>query len=82
MRIFFTKSAESEFLSLERPLAQRILQKIYSLKNNPFGQGSQKLAGGKGYRIRVGNYRIIYQVDRKGKIILIVKIGHRREIYR
>ena len=82
MRILFKKSAERELLSLEKPLAQRIFQKISSLKDNPLGGGSQKLEGGKGYRIRIGNYRVVYTVEKRTKTLFIVKIAHRREIYR
>ena len=82
MKILFVKSAEKELLRLKKSLAQRIFQKISLLKNNPYGQNSQKLEGNKGYRIRIGDYRVVYTIDKENKIILIIKIGHRREIYR
>ena len=82
MKILFVKSAEKELLRLNQSLGQRIFQKISLLKNDPYGQNSQKLEGGKGYRIRVGDYRVVYTIDKENKTILIIKIGHRREIYR
>ncbi len=81
MKIVFRRSAEKELLTLEKPLAQRIFQKISHLSDNPFGLGNQKLAGGKGYRIRIGNYRVVYVVDKPSKTVLITKIGHRKEVY-
>lgn len=82
MKILFVKSAEKELLSLNKSLGQRIVQKISLLKNNPYGQNSQKLEGSKGYRIRIGEYRVVYIIDKENKTILIIKIGHRKEIYR
>ena len=82
MKILFVKSAEKELLSLNKSLGQRIVQKISLLENNPYGQNSQKLEGSKGYRIRIGEYRVVYIIDKENKTILIIKIGHRKEIYR
>lgn len=82
MNISFVKSAEKELLHLNKNLGQRIFQKIGLLKNDPYGQNSQKLEGGKGYRIRIGDYRVIYTIDAKNQIILVIKIAHRRDVYR
>ena len=67
------------------PLAdlRRIHSKIEKLKKEPFPNGSEKLEGNEElFRIRSGDYRVIYQVLKARLLILIVKIGHRREIYR
>jgi mRNA interferase RelE/StbE len=82
MKILFVKSAEKELLHLNKNLGQKIFQKINLLKNDPYGQNNQKLEGGKGYRIRIGDYRVVYTIDKENKTILIIKIGHRREIYK
>ncbi|OGH06121.1 MAG: hypothetical protein A2W22_04415 [Candidatus Levybacteria bacterium RBG_16_35_11] len=82
MKILFVRSAERELLRLNRTLGKRIIRQIGLLKNNPYSLNSQKLEGGNGYRVRVGNYRIIYTVNKLNKTVLIIKIGHRREIYR
>lgn len=82
MRIDFVKSAEKELGKLDKRLSKRLLEKIQKLSNDPYGQDSQKLAGGKGYRIRLGDYRIVYIIDKSNKLVTIIKIGHRREIYR
>ncbi len=56
--------------------------KIRALQENPRPAGCKKLAERKGWRIRFGNYRVIYKIDDTQKIITIVGVGHRREIYR
>ena len=81
MKILFVKSAEKELLRFNKNLGQRIFQKISLLKNDPYDQNSQKLEGNKGYRIRIGDYRVVYTIDNKNQTILIIKIGHRRNIY-
>lgn len=82
MKLFYKPSAEKELLKLEKKLAQRIFKKIDLLKNNPYGLSSQKLEGGKGFRIRIGDYRVIYTVDKGHRELTIIKIRHRREVYR
>jgi len=82
VKILFVKSAEKELLKLDKNLIKRILEKISLLENDPFGQNSQKLGGGKGYRIRIGDYRVVYTVDKTAKIVTIIRIRHRRDVYR
>ncbi len=81
MRIILLKSAQREFDRLPDEIAVRIGRKINLLKNNPYGFGSEKLSD-KGYRIRIGDYRVVNVIDKKRKSILIIKIGHRRDVYR
>ncbi len=52
------------------------------LADNPMPPKAKRLAGRNGYRIRVGDYRIIYEIQKSVLVILIIDIGHRREIYR
>ncbi|OGY29915.1 MAG: hypothetical protein A3A61_02560 [Candidatus Woykebacteria bacterium RIFCSPLOWO2_01_FULL_43_14] len=82
MKILYTKAAEKQIRQLEKFLLKRIYTKIGLLSSNPYPQDSQKLEENLGYRIRVGGYRIVYQLNKKAKTILIVKIAHRREVYR
>lgn len=82
MKITFAKSAEKEIFVLDRNLGKRIFKKINLLSKNPFGLGSKKLAGGKGFRIRIGDYRVVYMIDAKKKEAVIIKIRHRREVYK
>jgi mRNA interferase RelE/StbE len=61
----------------------RIVKRIHSLAEDPRPPGSEKLAGyDDQYRVRQGNYRIVYLIDDKRKEITIYRIGHRREVYR
>ena len=82
MKIAFVTSAEKELLHLDKRLGKRILEKISLLKDDPYGQNSQKLEGGKGYRIRIGNYRVVYIVNKQSRTVLIIKIAHRRDVYK
>ena len=60
----------------------RISRAILSLEKNPFPSGCKKLKNRDGFRIRVGDYRVLYLVDVKLKQIVVGSIGHRREVYR
>jgi mRNA interferase RelE/StbE len=62
---------------------QRIVRAIQALAQDPHAPGCEKLAGSEGrYRVRVGNYRVVYAVQHARRVVDIVKIGHRREVYR
>ena len=79
---FYSSKAQKELDKIDDKTALRISQKIYQLETDPYGQNSQKLGGGKGYRIRAGDYRVVYAVDKTAKTVTIIKIRHRREVYR
>ena len=82
-QIEFTPLAERQFKGFSRDIQIRLKKKIDSLSDNPRPSGVQKLAGEEDfYRIRIGDYRVIYQIRDKILFILILKIGHRREVYR
>ncbi|HAX61596.1 MAG TPA: type II toxin-antitoxin system mRNA interferase toxin, RelE/StbE family [Elusimicrobia bacterium] len=77
------KSAEKEIDKLLSKIHQRVSNAIVNLEKNARPVGSQKLHGSSdGYRIRVGNYRIIYTINDKNKIVEISDVGHRKEVYR
>ncbi|MDP3009183.1 MAG: type II toxin-antitoxin system RelE/ParE family toxin [Methylococcales bacterium] len=61
---------------------QKIIAAIYELADIPFPSGCKKLTGREAWRIRVGDYRVIYEVENERLTIFIIEIGHRREIYR
>lgn len=61
---------------------RRILAKAGSLCDDPRPTGSQKLAGAERYRLRQGNYRILYSIDDQRVLVEVVKIGHRKDVYR
>ena len=81
-KISIKKSAVKELKDIPKKELRKIIKHIQSLAQNPRPQGSQKLSGQGRFRIRQGDYRIVYSIEDKGSIIDIVKIGHRREIYR
>ncbi|NBY59180.1 MAG: type II toxin-antitoxin system RelE/ParE family toxin [Synechococcaceae bacterium LLD_019] len=61
----------------------RLIERIKSLSTQPRPSGSEKLAGRSSlYRVRQGNYRVIYSVDDQSRIVDVVKVGHRRDVYR
>lgn len=60
----------------------KIIEMIYALANNPYPHGCKKLSGREAWRIRIGNYRVIYEINESVLIILVVKIGHRKDIYK
>jgi mRNA interferase RelE/StbE len=65
----------------DKTLAARLVEAMRGLANNPRPFGSDKLAGREGpYRVRVGDYRIVYQIQDQALLVLVVKIGHRREV--
>ena len=79
----FTTSALREFRALDRQVQRRIASKINKLCEDPFPAGIKKLHGQPDhFRIRLGDYRIIYRVEAHRLVIVIVQIGHRREVYR
>lgn len=80
--LLLKKSAERELRKIPKADLQRITQRIKELAATPRPSGSEKLAGQDSYRIRQGDYRIVYTVDDDHKLIDIIKIGHRREVYR
>ncbi|MDJ0460441.1 type II toxin-antitoxin system RelE/ParE family toxin [Streptomyces sp. H27-C3] len=81
----FTAAAQRQLRALDRPVAMRILAALTALGDDPYPEdaGIKKLAGPSGlYRLRVGNYRVAYQVEDGELIILVVKVGDRSDVYR
>ncbi|MBI4057085.1 MAG: type II toxin-antitoxin system RelE/ParE family toxin [Elusimicrobia bacterium] len=76
------KSAEKELRSIPKPDLIRVTHKIQALAKNPRPLGCQKLSTEEKYRIRQGDWRVVYLINDQEKLIEIFKISHRREIYR
>ncbi|HEW78623.1 MAG TPA: type II toxin-antitoxin system RelE/ParE family toxin, partial [Phycisphaerales bacterium] len=74
--------AAKELEDIPKKDLRKIIKRIQSLAQNPRPHGSQKLSAQSRFRVRQGDYRIVYSVEDKNSIVDIVKIGHRREIYR
>lgn len=80
--IEFKKSARKEINKLPPEVAKEILKIIYSLATKPRPPHAKKMVGGAGWRLRIGSYRVIYTIEDKLLIIVIIRIGHRKDIYR
>ncbi len=80
--IFFKKSVFKDFKSIPKKDFKRVLERIESLAENPRLPGSKKLAGQERYRLRQGRYRILYSIQDQELTIWIVKVGHRKNVYR
>ena len=80
--IYFKESARKELNAIPKRDLRRIMEKIATLADNPRPAGSEKLSGQERYRIRQGNYRILYSIQDGELTIWVVKVGHRREVYR
>ncbi len=76
------KSALKELNGIPKKELQKILKKIRALSLNPRPQGSQKLSHREQYRFRQGDYRIVYSIRDDDLAVHIIKVGHRKEIYR
>lgn len=80
--VHFKPSAYKELQKLNPRTADKILAKIEGLSNNPRPAGCKKLVHTDDlWRIRVGDYRVVYVVDAEGKSVEVMRIGHRREVY-
>ena len=81
-KILIKPSAVNEIEAVPKKDRLRIIKRIQSLAADPRPPGSEKLTGDDKYRIRQGNYRIVYSVFDKEILVIVVKVGHRRDIYR
>ena len=81
-KIEIKKSAVKEISKLPIKDLKRILKEIELLANNPRPFGAIKLSGDEKYRLRVGNYRLLYQIFDDKLIIIVVKVGHRKDVYK
>ena len=80
--IFFKDSVRKDLAAIPKNDLQRIIERIGNLAENPRPLGCEKLSGQEKYRLRQGNYRIIYSIEDNQLIVWVVKVGHRREVYR
>ena len=81
--INWKSSSERDLRKIDKQYIPRILDAIESLANNPFPSQSKKLKDSEsGFRLRIGDYRIIYQVDSEKKEIIIYHLRHRKDAYR
>lgn len=82
-KIEISSSAEKTLKKIPKKDILKVVQTIQQLAIDPHPQGSRKLQGEENvYRVRQGNYRVIYEVQNKKLLILVLKIGHRKDIYK
>jgi mRNA interferase RelE/StbE len=74
--------AEKEFIKLPEPVKAKIRKQILLLEDNPRPFGHKKLKETEYYRIRSGDYRVVYSIDDKTKIIKVLSIANRKDVYR
>ena len=80
-KIELKKSAVNELNSIPTVDLEKIIIRIQNLADNPRPDGCKKLSKDEKYRIRIGNYRVLYLIEDNKLIIFIVKIGHRKDVY-
>lgn len=81
-KIFFKKSVEKDFDAIPKKDLNRIIKRIGELANVPRPPGCEKLTGQDRYRLRQGRYRIVYSIKDNKLTVYVVKVGHRKHIYR
>ena len=81
-KIFFKKSVEKDFKVIPEKDLVKILERIEALSEDPRPPGCEKLSGKQKYRLRQGRYRILYSLQDDELTIWVVKVGHRKDIYR
>lgn len=81
--LFIQPSAQKALAKLDRDIRYRIGSRIDALARDPRPPGTEKLSGTQDlYRIRIGEYRVIYQIRDKELRVLVVRVGHRKDVYR
>jgi mRNA interferase RelE/StbE len=81
-KLFFKKSVQKDFDAIPKKDLKRILNRIKALAKDPRPHGCEKLTGQERYRLRQGRYRIVYSIQDDELTVWVVKVGHRKDIYR
>ena len=81
-KIFFKKSVEKDFKGIPKNDLVKIIERIETLVDDPRPPGCEKLTGQEKYRLRQGRYRILYSIQDDELTVWVVKVGHRKDIYR
>ena len=81
-KLLIKPSAGKEIEALPKQDRRRIVAKITALSQDPRPPGCEKLSGHDRYRLRQGNYRILYEIQDSDLVVVVVKVGHRRDVYR
>jgi mRNA interferase RelE/StbE len=81
-KVFFKASVEKDFTAIPKKELKKILKRIEGLIEDPRPSGCEKLTGQRRYRLRQGRYRIVYSIQDDELTVWVVKVGHRKDIYR
>lgn len=81
-KVFFKKSVQKDLEPIPKKDLKRILNRINKLSDDPRPPGCEKLTGFERYRLRQGRYRILYSIQEDELTIWVVKVGHRKDVYR
>jgi len=81
-RVRIEKQTSKALEKIDVVIRKRIVEVIRSLADNPRPPGSKKMKNREGWRVRIGDYRVIYGIDDERSLVSVAKIGHRREVYR
>lgn len=81
-KVFFKKSVEKDLKTIPQKDLKKIIHRIAGLTENPRPTGCEKLTGQDRYRLRKGRYRIIYSIQDNELTVWVVKVGHRKDVYR
>ena len=82
-KVEWKNSAYKELQKLSRPMIARVVAAVSELSNEPFPHGVKKLIGSEfSYRIRIGDYRVVYEVFESRLIIEIIRVRHRKDVYK
>jgi mRNA interferase RelE/StbE len=80
--IAILRRAQKELAQLSSPAYEAVRDAIRALGEIPRPAGCRKLTGRDGWRIRIGDYRIIYEIDERNRQVTVLHVGHRRDVYR
>ena len=82
-QIEWRKSTRKDLRKIDRQMVARIVEAVEALADEPYPSGSTKLSGSEtAHRIRVGDYRVLYEVYDQEIVVEVIKVGHRRDVYR
>lgn len=80
--VFILRRAQKELSELPAEAFLRVNEAIRNLADEPRPAGCRKLSAREGWRIRVGDYRVVYEIDDRQQVVTVLDIGHRRDVYR
>jgi mRNA interferase RelE/StbE len=81
-QVVLSSAAAKQLSKLHTSIAQRIQNHLLDLENDPRPQGCIKLSGVEAWRIRIGDYRVIYEIQDTVLLVTVIDIGHRRDVYK